>query len=99
MSKFEPLGDKLVVKPIEADEMSSGGIIIADLENQRTLKAKVVAAGPGTYQFGSFVPTGVNEGDLVIYQHFSALKFEYENEEYHTVKASEIICKLTEYEK
>ena len=32
---FEPLGDKLIVKPLEADEMSSGGIIIADLENQR----------------------------------------------------------------
>ena len=99
MLQFEPLGDKLIVKPIEADEMSSGGIIIADLENQRTIKAEVVAAGPGTYQFGEFVPIDVKVGDLVIYQHFSALKFEYQNDEYHTVKASEIICKLTKDEK
>jgi len=99
MLQFEPLGDKLIVKPIEADEMSSGGIIIADLENQRTIKAEVLSAGPGTYQFGEFVPTGVKVGDTVIYQHFSAMKFEYENEEYHTVKASEIICKLNKDEK
>lgn len=91
---FEPLGDKLIVKPIEADEMSSGGIIIADLENQRVIKAEVVAAGPGIHQFGGFVPTDVKVGDFVIYQHFSAMKFEYENVEHHTVKASEIICKL-----
>lgn len=99
MSQFQPLGDKLIVKPMEVDEMSSGGIIIADLENQRTIKAEVVAAGPGTHQFGQFVPTDVQVGDLVIYQHFSALKFEYQNEEYHTVKASEIICKLNKDEK
>lgn len=99
MLQFEPLGDKLIVKPVEADEMSSGGIIIPDLENQRTIKAEVVAAGTGTYQFGEFVPTSTKVGDLVIYQHFSALKFEYENEEYHTVKESEIICKLKKDEK
>tara|TARA_R110000868_G_scaffold137052_2_gene350432 strand:+ start:1167 stop:1466 length:300 start_codon:yes stop_codon:yes gene_type:complete len=99
MLQFEPLGDKLIVKPVEADEMSSGGIIIADLENQRTIKAEVISAGPGTYQFGEFVPTDVKVGDLVLYQHFSALKFEYENDEYHTVRASEIICKLSKNEK
>lgn len=96
---FEPLGDKLIVKPLEADEMSSGGIIIADLENQRVVKAEVISAGPGTYQFGEFVPTQVEVGDWVIYQHFSAMKFDYENVEYHTVKASEIICKLKRNEK
>jgi len=96
---FEPIYDKLIVKPIEADEMSEGGILIPDVENARTLKAEVVAAGPGTYQMGQFVPTTVRVGDIVIYQHFSALKFEFKNEEYHTIKETEIICKLTEYEK
>lgn len=96
---FEPLGDKLIVKPVEAEEMSAGGILIPDLENARTVKAEVVAKGPGTYQFGEFVPTSVQVGDLVIYQHFSALKFEYQNTEYHTVKESEIICKLNSNEK
>jgi len=92
---FEPISDKLIVEPIEADEMSSGGILIPDMENQRTFKAKVVAKGPGIYQMGQFIPTTVEIGDLVIYQQFSALKFEYEHVEYHTVKESEIICKLS----
>lgn len=96
---FEPLGDKLIVQPVEADEVSAGGILIPDLENARTIKAKVVAKGPGTYQFGEFVPTNVKEGDQIIYQHFSALKFEYQNTEYHIIKESEIICKLNEDEK
>ena len=91
---FEPLGDKLIVKPIEANEMSTGGIIIADFENQRVIKAEVVAAGTGTHVFGHFVPTTVKAGDVVAYQHFSAMKFDFENEEYHSVKESEIICKL-----
>jgi len=91
---FEPIYDKLIVKPIEADELSSGGIIVPDLENARTIKAEVVAKGPGTYQMGHFIPTTVEVGDVVIYQHFSALKFEHENVEYHTIKETEIICKL-----
>lgn len=96
---FEPIYDKLIVKPIEADEMSSGGIIIPDMENARTIKAEVVAKGPGTQQYGHFAPTVTEIGDVVIYQHFSALKFEYKNEEYHTIKESEIICKLAKDEK
>ena len=95
---FEPLGDKLIVKPVVADEASSGGILIPDLENARTIKAEVMAKGPGTYQFGEFVPTTVDIGDLVIYTHFSALKFEYQDTEYHTIKESEIICKLKKNE-
>lgn len=96
---FEPIYDKLIVKPIEADEMSEGGILIPDIENARTLKAEVVAVGPGTYQYGHLVPTTVQVGDIVVYQHFSALKFEYKNDEYHTIKESEIICKLKKDEK
>lgn len=96
---FEPIYDKLIVKPIEADEMSEGGILIPDIENSRTLKAEVIAVGPGTQQYGHFVSTTVKPGDIVVYQHFSALKFEYKNEEYHTIKESEIICKLNKDEK
>lgn len=93
---FEPLGDKLIVQPIEVDEMTEGGILIPDIENARTITSKVVAVGPGVHQHGHFVPTTVKPGDVVIYQHFSGLKFEYKNTEYHTVKESEIICKYSE---
>ncbi len=96
---FEPLGDKLIVQPVEAEEMSAGGILIPDLENARTVKAKVLAKGPGAYQFGHLIPTSTEIGDNVLYQHFSAFKFEYEGTEYHIIKESEIICKVKENEK
>jgi len=93
-SVFAPLGDKIICRAIEQDEMSAGGIIIPDTENQRVYKAEVIAIGPGRYEGGHLVPSEVKVGDHILYQRFSAMTFEYENEEYHTVRESEIICKL-----
>ena len=96
MSKntFEPLGDKIICREIAPEEMSSGGIIIPDVENQRVYEAEVIAIGPGRYEGGQLVPASVKIGDKILYQRFSAQTFEFESDEYHTVRESEIICKL-----
>lgn len=92
--KFQPIGDRLIVKTVEQDEMSSGGIIIPDLENQRTLKAEVIAVGEGTWQNGSLVRPKTKVGDTVLYAKFSAMVIEVDGEEYHTMKESDIIAIL-----
>lgn len=93
MSKqFHPIGDRLIVKPVEQDEMSSGGIIIPDLENQRTITASVVAVGNGRWDNGILARPESKVGDTVVYAKFAAMVIELDGVEYHTMKESDIIA-------
>ena len=70
---FEPIGDKLICLPVEQEQMSSGGIYLPDVDDKKSLKATVVAAGPGFYAGVSlFVGTTLKPGDTVLYQRFAA---------------------------
>jgi chaperonin GroES len=90
----EVIADRLIVKPAEQDEMSSGGIIIPDLENQRTLKAEVIAVGEGRWEGGILVRPKTKVGDTVLYAKFSAMVIEVDGEEYHTMRETDIIAIL-----
>ena len=90
--KFHPIGDRLIVKPVEQDEMSSGGIIIPDLENQRTITAEIVAVGSGKWESGSLIKPESKVGDTVVYAKFAAMVIELDGIEYHTMKESDIIA-------
>ncbi len=97
MSKqlFEPVSDKLILVPVEQDEMSAGGIMLPDIENQKTLKGVVKYAGKGFWAGAElFVPTTMKPEDTVLYQRFSAQVFEYEGTEYHIVQERDLISKI-----
>jgi len=97
MSKFEPVSDKLVCLPLEQDEMSAGGIILPELSDQKTLKAKVVVAGKGFWAApGLFIETTLKEGDVVLYQRFAAQTFEYDDLEYHIIQERDVLTKINE---
>ncbi len=99
MSKqlFEPISDKLICVPIEAPDMSEGGIILPDLENQKSIKAEVKYAGPGYYVgVDLFVDTTIKPGDVVLYQRFAAQTFEYGGVEYNIVQERDVITKINE---
>jgi len=97
MSKFEPISDKLVCLPLEQDEMSAGGIILPELSDQKTLKARVVVAGKGFWAApGLFIDTTLKEGDIILYQRFAAQTFEYEDLEYHIIQQRDVLTKINE---
>lgn len=98
MSKlFEPISDKLICVPIEADGMSEGGIILPDLENQKSITAEVKYAGPGWWAAPElFIETTLKPGDKVMYQRFAAQVFEYGNAEYHVVQERDVITKVND---
>lgn len=92
---FEPISDKLVCKPVEQAEVSSGGILLPEIDSQKTLTAEVVVAGKGFWAApGLFIETTCQPGDIIVYQRFSAQVMEYEGEEYHIIQERDVLTKL-----
>jgi len=99
MSKqlFEPMSDKLICRPVEQEEMSEGGIILPDMENQKCLKAEVMYAGKGFWAgVDLFINTTLNPGDIIMYQRFSAQTIEIDNVEYQVVQERDVITKVNQ---
>jgi chaperonin GroES len=92
---FEPISDKLICKPVEQDEVSAGGIILPELDDQKTLKAEVVVAGKGFWAApGLFIETHCVPGDIVIYQRFAAQVMEHEGVDYHIIQERDVLTRL-----
>lgn len=97
MKKLVPMGDRMVVKPIEQTEQMYGNIIIADMGKERPEMGEVIAVGPGRMsEFGKFVGVNVNVGDIVLLPKIGTIRIEFEGEEYHIGQAKEILCKVEE---
>ena len=65
---IKPLGDRVLVKPLEAEEVSAGGIVLPDTAKEKPAEGKVVAVGPGKKtDDGTVIPVGIKVGDKVLY--------------------------------
>ncbi|MCF8330848.1 MAG: co-chaperone GroES [Bacteroidales bacterium] len=84
--KFKPLGDRVLAKPLSADDKTSGGIIIPDTAKEKPQKAKVVAVGSGTEGH----EMTVKPGNVIIYGKFAGTEISFENEDYLILKEDEI---------
>ncbi len=90
--KLKPLDDRVVVKQSEAEEKTSGGIILPDAAKEKPQIGKVVAVGPGKLQDnGERSPMGVKEGDEVIYGKYSGSEVEVDGEKYVIISESGIL--------
>lgn len=69
--KIQPLGDRIVVKPLEAEEKTKGGILLPDTAKEKPQEGKVAAIGKGKYLDGKLVPLEVKVGDRVLYGKYS----------------------------
>ena len=65
--KFRPLHDRVIVKRIQEEEKSAGGIIIPDTAKEKPQEGKVVAVGPGKQEDGKVIPLGVKAGDKILF--------------------------------
>ena len=93
--QLSPIGDKLICLPVEQEQMSSGGIYLPDIDDKKSLKAKVVAAGPGFWAgTDMFITTTLKPGDTVMYQRFSAQTVEFDDTEYHVIQERDVITKI-----
>lgn len=93
--KVTPLGDRIVVKPLEAQEKTKGGIIIPDTAKEKPLEGKIIAVGKGkTTDDGKTVAPEVKVGDRVLYGKYSGTEIVVDGEDLLIVKEDDILAIL-----
>ena len=93
--KLEALYNAVIVKPIEAEETSYGGIIVPDLGNEKNKLAEVVAVGKGYYSVtGVWIETILSIGDTVVLPTMGFSKLEYEGDEYWIGPENQVLAKI-----
>ena len=90
--KLVPLGDRVVLKQIAAEETTKSGIILPDQAQEKPQQAEVVAVGPGGVIDGKELSMQVKKGQKVIYSKYAGTNVKLENEEYIIVKQSDILA-------
>lgn len=92
---MKPLYDRIVVKPIEAEELSAGGILIPDNAKEKPTKGEVVAVGEGkALDNGQTRPMQVKVGDKVIYGQYAGSAYKQDGIEYKIVREDDILAVL-----
>ena len=95
--KFRPLHDRVVVKRIEAEEKSAGGIIIPDTAKEKPQQGEIIAVGPGGRdETGKLIPIDVQAGDRVLFGKWSGTEVKIDGDEYLIIKESDTMGVLVE---
>jgi chaperonin GroES len=90
--KFRPLHDRVVVRRIEQDEKTAGGIIIPDTAKEKPMEGEIIAAGPGARnENGQLVPLDVKVGDRVLFGKWSGTEVKLDGEELMIMKESDVM--------
>lgn len=89
--KIKPLGDRVVVKPMAAEEKTKGGIILPDTAKEKPIEGTIVAVGPGRVtDEGKEIKMSLNEGDKVLYGKYSGTEVNIDGQEYLIMRESDI---------
>ena len=92
--KLSPLADRLVVKPIEREEVTKSGIVLPDTVKEKPQEGKVAAVGPGRLsEDGKRVAMDVKVGDVVIYAKYGGTEIKVDDEELVILRESDILAK------
>jgi chaperonin GroES len=95
--RLKPLGDRLVVEPIEQEETTAGGILLPETAKEKPQEGKVIAVGPGKLdENGKRVKMEVKEGDRVLYAKYAGTEIKLEGEEKVLVLRESDILALVE---
>lgn len=90
--KIQPLGDRVLIKPVESKEVKKGGIIIPDTAKEKPQEGKVVAAGKGkTTEDGKLLPMEVKAGDRILYGKYSGTEIKIDDEDYLIMHQEDIL--------
>jgi chaperonin GroES len=92
MAKFRPLHDRVVVRRLNAEEKTAGGIIIPDTAKEKPMEGEIVAAGPGARnENGALVALEVKAGDRVLFGKWSGTEVKIDGEDLLIMKESDIL--------
>ncbi|MDP3854710.1 co-chaperone GroES [Phenylobacterium sp.] len=89
---FRPLGDRVLVKRVEEEEKTKGGIIIPDTAKEKPQEGKVIAVGPGKVtDDGKTLPLAVKAGDRILFGKYSGSEVKLDGEEYLIMKEEDVL--------
>ena len=88
-----PLGDRVVVRQIEAEEVTASGIVLPDTAQEKPLRGTVLAVGEGRWENGTRVPLDVSPGDEVIYSKYGGTDVTVDGEDLLILRESDILAK------
>jgi chaperonin GroES len=93
---FRPLHDRVVVKRLDAEEKTAGGIIIPDTAKEKPMEGEVIAAGPGARnEAGALVPLDVKTGDRILFGKWSGTEVKLDGQDLLIMKESDIMGIIT----
>lgn len=96
-TKIRPLGDRVVVKPIQREEVTKSGIVLPDTAKEKPQRGQVVAVGPGRMtDDGKRLPMEVKVGDEVLFAKYAGMELKIDDEEYLILSEKDILAVLTE---
>ncbi len=95
--KLRPLGDRVVVEPIEKEERTPAGIILPETAKEKPQEGKVIAVGPGRLnEKGERIPIDVKEGDRVIFAKYAGTEVKMDDKKYLILRESDIMAVVEE---
>jgi chaperonin GroES len=89
--KIRPLHDRVIVRRIEEEEKTKGGIIIPDTAKEKPQEARVVAVGVGRREEGKLIPMEVKEGDRILFGKYSGTEIKLNGEEHLILREEDIL--------
>ena len=96
MVKFRPLHDRVVVRRIDAEEKTSGGIIIPDTAKEKPMEGEIIAVGPGGRdESGKLIPIDLKPGDRILFGKYSGQEIKLDGEEFLIMREEEILGVIT----
>ena len=90
--KIRPLGDRVVIKKLEAEETTKSGIVLPGSAKEKPQEAEIVAVGPGGYVEGKEVKMEVKVGDKVLFSKYSGNEIKVDGQEYTILKQDDILA-------
>ena len=91
MASIQPLADRVVVRPQEAEEQTASGLYIPDTAKEKPQRGTVVAAGPGKVENGTKVDMTVKDGDTVLYGKYAGTEISLDGEDVLIMRESDIL--------
>ena len=95
-TQLQPLGDRIVVRPIKREEVTKGGIVLPDTAKEKPQEGEVIAVGPGKLsEDGKRLEMEVKKGDKVIYTKYAGTEIKPDDEELLIIRDSDVLAKIS----
>lgn len=96
LTQLSPMSDRVLIRPIDEDKVTKGGIILPDTVQERPLEGEVIAAGPGRrLDNGKLLEMDLKTGDKVIYSKFAGTEFTVDGEDVLIMAAGDVLAKIS----